>query len=309
MGVSTEVGCVVVLLLVIGVTALGELTDPARSAAPRTHADGPLNGHLRVMSFNVRNSAADDGENAWEKRSGLLLDTVHAYRPDLIGFQEVLADQYRAMSEKCPGFSFSGRARDDGKQRSERCLLGYRRDRFVPVAEGDFWLSEHPNLPGSKSWDAALPRICSWVRLREVATGFEFVFANAHFDHKGTVSRTEGAKVLSQELAGIADGAPLILTCDLNDTEDGEAYAALIRPETPMAIRWADAYRAVHRQRLNGERSFHGFAGGTTGSRIDYILHTAQFQSVEAEINRTRSSDGRYPSDHYAVTAVISHRR
>lgn len=309
MGVSAEVACVIVLLLVIGVTALGELTDPTRPADSKFHPGSPLTGALRVMSFNVRNSAADDGENAWGKRSELLLATVHTYRPDLIGFQEVLPDQYQVMSEKWPGFSFSGRARDDGMLRGERCLIGYRRDRFMPVAEGDFWLSEHPNLAGSKSWDAALPRICSWVRLREVATGFELVFANAHFDHKGTVSRTEGAKVLSRELAGIADGAPLILTCDLNDTEDGEAYAALIRPETPMAIRWADAYRAVHRQRLNGERSFHGFEGGTTGSRIDYILHTAQFQSVEAEINRTRSSDGRYPSDHYAVTAVISHCR
>ena len=57
------------------------------------------------------------------------------------------------------------------------------------VAQGDFWLSEQPDVPGSKSWDAALTRICSWVRLRETATGRELVFANTHFDHVGVIAR------------------------------------------------------------------------------------------------------------------------
>ena len=179
------------------------------------------------------------------------------------------------------------------------------RDRFLAIGQGDFWLSEQPTVPGSKSWDAALTRICSWVRLRETATGRELVFANTHFDHIGVVARQEASQVISRELWPIAGGLPAVLSGDLNVTEDNPAYAVLVRSTAPAAIRWIDAYREVHVQRLPDELSFHAFQGGTTGSRIDYIFHSPHFTAEAATIDRARSADGHFPSDHYAVTAVL----
>ncbi|MBI2498421.1 MAG: endonuclease, partial [Opitutae bacterium] len=150
-------------------------------------ADAPAPGSLRVMTFNVRLSAADDGADSWPGRTDLFFHTVQAFRPDLVGFQEVMADQHDAMVARLPEYEFSGVARDDGKRKGEWSLIGFRKAAFALADHGDFWLSEQPTVPGSKSWDAAFTRICSWVRLRETATGREFVFANTHFDHRGVI--------------------------------------------------------------------------------------------------------------------------
>jgi len=275
----------------------------ATRAAPnavRAAAQAPL----RVMSFNVRMAAAQDGENAWSKRRGLFFETIEQFQPDLIGFQEVLAVQYEAIAEHLKGYAFSGVARDDGKRKGEWSLIGFRRDRFTTVAAGDFWLSEQPTVPGSKSWDAALPRICSWARLRETATGREFVYANTHFDHRGVVARKEAARVLSERLRPIAAGVPAILTGDFNINEDNPAYAALVQPARPEWIGWIDSYRTLHPRRQPDEASFHGFKGTVQGSRIDFIFHTSHFKATAAAIVRS-SREGRYPSDHYPVTAVL----
>lgn len=259
---------------------------------------------LRVMSFNVRNSNSRDGENAWPKRTELFFATIAAFGPDLIGFQEVLADQYDTIAARLGDYAFAGVARDDGQRKGEWSSIGYRQARFTAVASGNFWLSETPEIPGSKSWDAALTRLCSWVRLRETATGKEFVYANTHFDHVGKIARQEASKVISQRVSAIAAGAPALLTGDLNINEDNPAYAVFVQPTTPGAIRWTDAFRAVHPARGPDEASFNGFKGTTQGSRIDFIFHTDHFVATAAAIDRT-SKDGRYPSDHYPVTAVV----
>ena len=292
-------------IVALAFAAAARGNEPASPPTTATTTQDSASGILGVMSFNVRLSAADDGENAWPKRRDLFFQTVHNFGPDLVGFQEVLADQYDAMIARMPEYAFSGVARDDGRRKGEWSLIGYRKTRFTLVDHGDFWLSEQPTVPGSKSWDAALTRICSWVRLRATATGREFVYANTHFDHKGVIARREAGKVLSRELSRIAAGVPAILTGDLNVTEDDPAYAVLVGPATPGAIRWIDAYREVHRVRQPDELSFHAFQGGATGSRIDFIFHTAHFAATEAAIDRTASADHHYPSDHYAVTAVL----
>ena len=97
---------------------------------------------------------------------------------------------------------------------------------------------------------------------------------------------------------------PAILTGDLNINEDNPAYAVLVRPSVPGAIRWIDSYREVHPTRLPDEASFNGFKGTVAGSRIDFIFHTAHFKATASDIDRS-SRDGRFPSDHYPVTAVL----
>ncbi len=271
---------------------------------PASRAAVPAPVPLRVMSFNVRLASAADGENAWSKRSGLFFETIERFQPDVIGFQEVLAVQYDAIAERLKGYAFSGVARDDGQRKGEWSSIGYRKERFTAVAAGTFWLSEQPTVPGSKSWDAALTRICSWARLRETASGREFVYANTHFDHRGVVARREAARVLSEQIGPIAAGVPAILSGDFNITEDNPAYAVLVKPARPEWIRWIDSYRTLHPQRQPDEASAHSFKGTVQGSRIDFIFHTAHFRATAAAIDRT-SRDGRYPSDHYPVTAVL----
>lgn len=263
---------------------------------------------IRVMAYNIRTSTAPDAENAWPLRRDFFFQSIAAFRPDLIGFQEVREDQRDQIEAQLPEFAFSGVARDDGKRQGEWSLIAVRKARFDVLRHGDFWLSEQPEVPGSKSWDAALTRLCSWARLRDRSTGRELVFANTHFDHKGVLARRHSARLLSERLTTIASSGPAILVGDFNLTEDDPGYAVLVRPENAGAVRWIDTYRALHPQRMPDEATFHGFKGGSTGSRIDFIFHTQHFSTLESGIDRSVSPAGRYPSDHYAVTAVIHAR-
>lgn len=289
---------------ILRLVALGLVAAVVSDAPDMVAAPAPNSDSYRVMSFNVRTSRAKDGDNVWPNRAEFLFATITNFGPDLIGFQEVVADQYEALLARMDGYGFNGVARDDGMRKGEWSCVAYRKDRFERVANGDFWLSETPDVVGSKSWDAALTRLCSWVRLREIATGRELVYANTHFDHKGVVARQEASRVLSKRLSEIAAGVPAILTGDFNINEDNPAYGVLVRPDVAGAIKWTDSYRTVHPTRQAEEASFHGFKGTTVGSRIDFVFHTEHFTATAAEVVRI-AKDGRYPSDHYPVTAVL----
>ena len=260
---------------------------------------------IRVMSFNVRNSGAKDGLNDWQHRKGLFFSTIEQFNPDLLGTQEVLANQYDAIVERMKGYTPVGVARDDGKRKGEWALIMFRNDRFERLDSGNFWLSKTPEVPGSKSWDAALTRICSWVRLKDRQTGREFIFGNTHYDHVGHVARENASKIIMKRLPELSKGNPVILTGDFNTTEDDPPYKTIMHPTEPQMAHFIDSYREVHPHRSPDEASFHGFRGKITGSRIDFILHTPEFVATSAEIVHSKSSEGRYPSDHFPVTAVL----
>ena len=263
---------------------------------------------LRVMSLNVRTGSAPDGANAWPNRRALLLRAVRDYDPDLLGTQEALAFQNDEIQRVLPGHGFAGGGRDDGKAKGEFSPIYYRTDRFELVASGQFWLSDTPEVPGSKSWDSAFPRIATWARLRDRRGGGganrELLFVNTHWDHAGPVARLRAAEIIRARVKSLAGaGAAVIVAGDLNCTEDDEPYAVLTgRGDDALTL--TDSYRAAHPERQTEEATFHGFKGTVAGSRIDFILHTAQLETVEAAIDRV--SDGTlYPSDHYPVTATL----
>jgi endonuclease/exonuclease/phosphatase family metal-dependent hydrolase len=264
-------------------------------------ADAPL----RVMSFNLRYGSANDGVNSWPKRQDLLLHTIEAFRPDLLGSQETLAFQAEFLNQKLPGHTMVGVGRDDGKKQGEFSALWYRTERFEALASGTFWLSETPQSPGSKSWDSSLPRIATWVKLRDKqANGGELVFLNTHWDHRGNQARIESGKLIRRWLNENAAGKPAIVTGDLNVTEDHAGIAALLAPDADPKL--LDVFRSVHAKAGADEGTFHGFLGRPRGRRIDFIFASPQFKPSEATIDRT-SREGRFPSDHFPVTAVLTY--
>jgi endonuclease/exonuclease/phosphatase family metal-dependent hydrolase len=185
--------------------------------------------------------------------------------------------------------------------------LMWKTDRFELVDSGHFWLSETPEIPGSISWDSSLTRMLSWVVLRDKkAVGYqkELVFANTHFDHRGKQARLESAKLIRQRAEEIMNDIPIILTGDFNTTEDLAPYAALCNAEGFNGKPLVDAFRVIHPEGSDNERSFGAWVGRRDGKRIDWILHTDDFVTLNAAINYTQDA-GRYPSDHYPVEATV----
>ncbi|XOV70110.1 MAG: endonuclease/exonuclease/phosphatase family protein [Verrucomicrobiota bacterium] len=268
---------------------------------------GDRNTPIKVMSFNIRYGAANDGENSWKHRDYLVLETIQNYGPDLIGYQEALKFQVDFLKQNLKGYGFHGIGRDKGTEEGEYVPVMWKMDRFELVDSGHFWLSETPEIPGSVSWDSSLTRMLSWVVLRDKkAVGYqkELVFANTHFDHRGNQARLESAKLIRQRAEEIMNDIPIILTGDFNTTEDLAPYAALCKAEGFNGKPLVDAFRVIHPEVSDNERSFGAWVGRRDGKRIDWILHTDDFVTLNAAINYTQDA-GRYPSDHYPVEAIV----
>lgn len=263
---------------------------------------------VRVMSYNIRYGTAADGDNHWDKRKAFLVETIKKYGPDLLGTQETLAAQRDYLAKELPGYAGLGVGRDDGKEAGEMMALYYRKDRFDKLDAGHFWLSHEPDKVGSKGWDAALPRMVSWVKLRDrkAAKGAPaVVFLNTHFDHRGAKARAESAKLLRARAVKLGQGAAVIVTGDFNAGEGTAPYQALFGEADKQPSPLRDTYRVVHPKKGDAEATFSGFRGGARkGARIDWIGCGEHWKVAGAAIDRTERK-GRTPSDHFAVTAEL----
>ena len=184
----------------------------------------------------------------------------------------------------------------------EACSVMFRKDRFVPIDKSTFWLSESPEEPGSKSWDSSLPRIANMISLRDkLAGGKKLILINTHFDHRGKVAREEAAKIIKGRVNGFTKGSRVVITGDFNSGEGSKPYKSLVGGNV------LDTFGKVHPERTEEESTFTAWNGRLIGNRIDWVLCSSNFRVSSAEINR-RNENGRYPSDHYPVTAKLKYK-
>ncbi|ULT43255.1 hypothetical protein KRR40_07180 [Niabella defluvii] len=75
--------------------------------------------------------------------------------------------QLEDVVKALPQYARHGKGRDDGSDKGEHSAIFYKKDKFLLLQSGDFWLSETPDKPGL-GWDATCcNRICSWVYLQD----------------------------------------------------------------------------------------------------------------------------------------------
>lgn len=256
---------------------------------------------VRVMSFNIRYGTAADGENSWDRRKSFLIETIQTFNPDLLGTQETLAGQRDDLAAALKGYGMLAAGREDGKDAGEMMAVFYRESRFEKLDGGHFWLSETPDEVGSKGWDGSLPRMVTWVKLRDrqAPKAPPIAYFNTHFDHRGPRARLESARLIRRKIAELGRDCRVVLTGDFNSPEGSPPYRELFAGDL------RDSYRVAHPARAEGEGTFSGFrADRTSGGRIDWIGCSPEWDVREVAIDRT-ARDGRTPSDHYPVTAVL----
>lgn len=289
--------------------SLGE-TAPA-AQAPSSPSATPADS-LAVMTFNIRYGTADDGENRWSARRDMLFALLRKENPDLIGLQEALRFQIDEILAAVPGYAVVGVGRDDGKAAGEMSAILFRTTRFDVAASGTFWFSDTPDVVASKSWGNRITRISTWARFVD-RDGSAFTHYNLHLDHESQPSREKSTALLLERIeARAVPTEPVIVTGDFNVGESNPALHVLVGPAGPAAAPAAgaapapfiDTFRAVHR----GEEEVGSFTafkfGQTKGDKIDYVLVQPGTTVLDASIVRA-SEGGRYPSDHFPVTARI----
>jgi endonuclease/exonuclease/phosphatase family metal-dependent hydrolase len=181
----------------------------------------------------------------------------------------------------------------------------YRTSRFDLEEAGTFWCSETPEQTGSIAWGAKLPRICTGARLTDRDSGRAFYIYNVHFDHESQASREGSAVLLLQRIASRDHRDPVIVTGDFNAGEGNPAMLYIVGlGEPPPPVNLRDTFRAVEPD-ASEVGTFNGFVGTTSGEKIDAVLASDGWATEAAAIVRT-SRDGRYPSDHFPVVAVVA---
>lgn len=256
---------------------------------------------FKILTFNIRYNNPADGKNAWPNRKDMVAGLILFYDADIAGLQEALADQVADLEQRLPDYGWFGVGRDDGKRAGEYSPVFYKKERYELLEHDTFWLSESPDIPGSKSWDAALPRIATWGKLRDKQSGEILFIFNTHFDHLGEEARRWSAGLLLSKTKEIAGEQPVVLTGDFN-CFPGSAPNRVITEGG-----FSDAKEISRIAHLGPSWTFHGFTGkGFINNRIDYIFVKGGL-AVERHGILADHVDGRYPSDHLPVLAQISY--
>ncbi|MEM6286339.1 MAG: endonuclease/exonuclease/phosphatase family protein [Bacteroidota bacterium] len=290
---------VLVAALVLAACAGPPVSGPGATGAA---ASGPgANAPLRVQSFNLRLNLESDGDDAWPfRREAAVAILAEA---DVVGVQEALPDMLADIDAALPAYARLGVGRQaDGG--GEFSAIYYRTARLAPLADGTFWLSETPAVPGSQSWDAALPRIATWARVRDRATGDTLLVVNTHFDHVGAEARRQSARLILDRLDRLAQGHPVVLLGDFNVTDDSDVYRLL-------ADRLGDARLVSEATPTGVPATWNGFGRDPLERRIDFVfvrgpLRVLSFATRDETIGQVLGTDSaRYPSDHFPVEAVV----
>jgi endonuclease/exonuclease/phosphatase family metal-dependent hydrolase len=263
---------------------------------------------LRVMSFNIRFDNPADGYNAWPHRKELAASMIRFYDAGIVGLQEALRSQLDDLKASLPGYDWFGVARTSGtvdpEPDNEFSAILYRADRFERLDGSTFWLSPAPDSVGTKGWDAALPRVVTWARLRDRQSGATFYFFNTHFDHIGVEARAESAKLILRRIARIAgEAAPVILTGDFNAVPTEPPYRIITDESDDLPL--FDALTRSAQPHHGPLGTWSGFSfPGEPGRRIDYIFVNDEVEVLQHAV-LSDSWSGRFPSDHLPVLAVV----
>lgn len=232
---------------------------------------------LLLMTYNVRvaSESLAVGEQPWRSRLTLMGDQIKrelAGRPQsLLCFQEARLSQVNDLKiELGADWNYVGVGRDDGREAGEFSPIFYQTSEWTLQEQHTYWLSETPEVAGSLSWDAALPRIVNVARFQHSVTGAPFVYMCTHFDHQGQVAREQSAELLvriAHEWAAEDPSVPVFLGGDLNVESESTAYQTL-------AKNMDDIKNVVPIENQHGyDKTYTGWDFNVTNdSRIDYIF-------------------------------------
>jgi endonuclease/exonuclease/phosphatase family metal-dependent hydrolase len=255
---------------------------------------------LHVMSWNIRRRSprprwsADD----WHAREKRLTALLRAERPSVLGMQEAMPGQARAVKDALgPDYRLIGRGRaSDG--RGEGCPICFDARRLELIDASQRALSARPDTDGSRSWGNIFPRIRVAATFGDRTNGSRILVVNTHFDHLSHRSRVRSAGAV-HELISTAP-SPVVVMGDLNADE---------RSTTLLTLRAGDALGdawTLARSRVTPRwGTFSGYrTPQVDGRRIDWILVSPSMPVTVAAINHRRYAGG-WGSDHLPVQAVV----
>lgn len=250
---------------------------------------------FRVMTFNVRRDTRLDGINRWYFRRGYAANSVVRLAPDIAGVQELMPHMKDYFCDALSDYKLIGRGRGKLNDNEHSDIL-LRRETVDEEDSHTFWLSSRPADAGSRILFTLFPRICTAVRARLKGANRSIYVLNTHFDFISRRVRMHEAEMICGYIREIIalERLPLILMGDFNTVAS-----------SPVIKRLCDNGTIPLHETYSGEKgTLHLFRGTETGMRCDHILVSDDFDVLASDIDTT-FYHGRYPSDHFPMTADL----
>jgi endonuclease/exonuclease/phosphatase family metal-dependent hydrolase len=255
---------------------------------------------LHVMTFNLR-VATDEPSHTWLERRPVMKRLLLGERPDVIGTQEGIDQQLREIATDLPaGYDSIGEGRE-GEGRGESMQVFFDSRRLEPLQVGHYWLSDTPEIAGSKTWPGCCPRMVTWIRFGDRSTRGQFYVLNTHLEAFSAEARTRSVDLILERLKPFDQTLPVLMTGDFNEpARPGAAVYDKLVGSGAVVDSWQ---AAATRGPLVA--TFHGYGPPVPGGdRIDWILTSPHVTTRASAIN-TYAEGECFPSDHFPVQAVV----
>lgn len=284
--------------------ALGSQIAAAPAYAGGREVIGKARGaDIHAMSFNIRldrTPGTQPGDpDHWPDRAPLVTRFLELEKPTVLGVQEAEYQQLAAVEAGLgPKYRMLGFGRSGGAA-GEYSSIFYDATRLTALWWDQYWLSDTPDVIGSATWGNTVTRIVTWVRFHDSRSGREFVHLNSHFDHRSENARVRSAETTRDQIAAL--DVPAVYTADFNAAAEASAPYDVLVTDGGLQDTWV----AAEQQLTPRVGTFPNYgATDPDGTRIDWVLATPDVRVKAAAINAW-TSEGRYPSDHLPVQALV----
>jgi endonuclease/exonuclease/phosphatase family metal-dependent hydrolase len=253
---------------------------------------------FRAATFNIKYIVDPAGLPKWEARRDAVTAVLQAMDADIIGFQEMetfAGGKFNKVSrhmdwimQTVPGYKAAAFGNPENFPSTQPIL--YRADRFEMLDQGWFYYSTTPDVIYSRSFDGGFDYYASTARFREKASGKTLLVFNVHTDIRSSGNRRGAIRMIAGRVReAISKGENVVVLGDFN----AGRFTQNMRRLKETGLEGTDLLRPT----------FHFGLGLGIPPAIDHILHSSGIKRVgEAQVHKDKVN-GRYPSDHYPVSA------
>ena len=247
-------------------------------------------GQLKVMTFNIRGTTTeDDAFNNWGMRAGACRDMIIDQQPSIVGFQELVATEWKYMSGALASHGYVGAPVDDPMN-----SFMYRPDELEVLSEGVFWLSDTPDK-SSTSWDGYV-RYVHWAVMKVLSSGQEFFYINTHFGLT-TASRKSAMTLIQKRIKLLnTNNLPIVMMADFNTHATDSVFEGI--RESMVCTREVAPI-------TDDVKTYNAWGNEAKAYQCDHIWITNTIKCSEYKTVIQWYDGHKYVSDHFPVYSII----
>lgn len=256
-----------------------------------------MDGSFTLISSNIRFDNPADGMLCWDMRKAFLTNTLKPHNASIIGTQEGRRSQLEEFAQLL-SLKPSTQHRQWLDERMYPTLYTNTALDMKVLGSGDVWLSQTPQVPGSKLPESAYPRLCSWGRYD--FQGKRLLVMNMHLDYAHASTRLQQAEILLAEMrAEIKTDDHIVLMGDFNERANASLHRYFLQELPGLYDPWQSLNKVE-------ESSYHSFTEvELLGHRIDWILLDERLRCLDIFLDKTSRGHLR-TSDHYPLVCRVS---